>query len=618
MNWNLEKWLKPTFTYHQTYHKEHTDSAELDFPLIKRLLTYLRPFRVWLIFSILLLLASKSIDAYVPIWIGSITQKILSMGEFSGEAEKNAVLESTLKGCFGIILLLTFSYFFDFLNVFLKSWIGQKTIFKMRTQVFEHIQSMPISFFDHHAVGRLMTRTIHDVDQIDQMFSESIVPIVGNFLLLGFIFLGILWVDWKIALLISLAFPLVWWLTQRFRNQQRICYDMVRAILSALNGFIQEHLMGASTIRLFGLQNKEKQKFEDINDDYRMANIESIHNFSFFFASIEFIHNLVLIAVFALLVIWISPAIGFQAGTFFTFSLYALMIFRPIGDLAERYNVLQSAIAAARRVFHILDQPNEKLDQGKIEFLDDITEIEFDHVSFAYEKENWVLKEVSFKIKAGQTVALVGMTGSGKTTILSLLLRFYQISQGSIKINGRDIRDYSLHALRSKFSVVLQDPVIFSGTITDNISLFDSKMTAEKIENAIDYVNLRSFVDRFPEGIHHTLSERGIGLSAGEMQLISLARAVAHAGEVLVLDEATANIDVGNERAIQSALQKILSHKTALVIAHRLSTVQRADLIIVMHQGKIQESGTHHELIQAKGVYEKLYRLQFQNDFTEV
>jgi ATP-binding cassette, subfamily B, multidrug efflux pump len=383
----------------------------------------------------------------------------------------------------------------------------------------------------------------------------------------------------------------------------------LRKIVSALNTFVQEHLMGASTIQQFNREEGEFQKFKHINDDYSTAYLETGHHFALLFSSIDFVQSFVLIFVFSLLV---TSSEGFQGGAFFTFSLYIIMIFRPIGDLAERYNLLQSAFTASERIFNILDEEVEYSNHVQ-NMIGEVKTIEFENVWFSYKPNEWVLKDISFKVNKGETVALVGMTGSGKTTIINLLLRFYEIDKGSIKINGQDIRKYPLHLLRSAMAIVLQDPVIFSGTIAENVSLHVESISEDQIKNALDYANMSPLVRRYPDGIRHKVAERGLGLSTGEKQLLSLARAVAHQRSVLILDEATANIDAATERAIQEALERILKSTTSIVIAHRLSTIHRADQILVIYKGVIREKGTHMELIKQKGIYEKLYRLQYSS-----
>lgn len=595
---------------YRAYQSEQVHAKAFDRELIGRLLGYLHPYRHVLALSILFLFISKVVEASVPIFIGHVSQRILDAIHMDS-AGKDALFDNVLQACFYIIALLVMSYLFDSVNVIVKSWAGQKALYKLRMDVYRHIMRLPLGYFDKHTVGRLMTRTIHDVDQINQMFAESVVPIMGNSFLFVGIFVGMWMLDWHIAVLTSVLLPLLWWLTNRFRKQQRICYDRARTVVAALNTFVQEHLMGASTIRGFGLHKRVQQGFEEINEDHCEIYLESIKNFSFFISSIDLLQNVSLISAFVLIVLFASPEKGFEAGTYFSFSLYVLMVFRPLADLAERYNLLQSAMSAAVRIFDVLDTPSEAVqDTGKVE-LEAIQAVVFDRVWFAYADEQWVLKGVSFEMREGESAALVAMTGEGKSTIISLLLRFYECQKGTIAINGRSIRDYTLDSLRRQFSLVLQDPVIFSGTIAENITLFDPALGSQRAEQAIDYLNMRPYLDRFAGSVDHHLGERGKSLSVGEMQLLSMARAVAHRCSMFVLDEATANIDGATEKVIQDALKKMLSHRTALIIAHRLSTIQDVQRIFVLQGGQVVEQGTHAALLAAKGAYEKLYRLQF-------
>jgi ATP-binding cassette subfamily B protein len=592
------------------YSQEKVFSELMDIELMKRLYSYMRPYRLFLLLAVGFLLISKGIEATVPLFIGKVSQQILD-GIRLGWAEQQQLLVTVLKICSWILLLLLASYLLDSVNVVLKSWVGQKGLFTMRQEVYEHILRLPLAYYDRHTVGRLMTRTIHDVDQINQMFAESLIPILGNLVLFIGIVCGILFLNWKVGLILLSILPLAWWLTYRFRYYQRLCYERVRTVVAAMNTFVQEHLMGALTIRNFGLQKKAKRQFEEINEDHCNAYLDSIHHFSFFIAGIDLMQSFSLILVFVLLVLFAPPGKGFEAGAFFTFSLYILMFFRPLADLAERYNVLQSAMAAAERIFSILDQPPENIVSTEGLSLDEIQSVSFDNVWFAYEKDNWILKGLSFEIKKGESVALVGVTGEGKTTIANLLLRFYDYQKGAIRLNHQDIRNYSLAAVRSQFSVVLQDPVIFSGTIAENISLYSPDIGMQEIEAVIDHLQMRPLIDRFPNGLQYRLTERGKSLSVGERQLISIARAAAHQRSFLILDEATANIDIVTEKIIQKALKSILREKTALVIAHRLSTIKDVNRILVIDGGVIVESGSHEELLESKGIYEKLYRLQF-------
>lgn len=599
--------------YQREYIEEHVKSFASDKELIWRLLGYLRPYRVFLIAAVCFLLLSKMIEVSVPIFIGKLTQNIFDL-EHINETKQAENQQYVLWSGFFILGLLFLSYLLDSGNVILRSWIGQKGLYRLRRRLYEHVMQMPLRFFDKNTVGRLMTRTIHDVDQINQMFADSVIPIIGNIFLFIGIFIGIVIVDWRVAALVVTILPCVWGLTIRFRHFQRICYDRIRTIISAMNTFVQEHLMGASIIRNFGLQAQAKREFEVINEDFCAAYVKSIHHFSFFIAGIEFIQNVSLVLAFVLIVLFAAPGNGFEVGVFMTFSLYALMFFRPLADLAERYNVLQSAMAAASRIFHLLDVDSEKkIDIGK-RTLTEVESIAFEDVWFAYEDENWVLKGLSLNLYHGQSYAFVGMTGEGKSTIMSLLLRFYEPQKGMILINRIPLQEYTLTSLRKQFSLVLQDPVIFSGTIGDNISLFDEAITKEEMQKVISYLELNALISHFSEGLDHMLHEQGKGLSVGEMQLISLARAIIHRRPVLILDEATANVDTMTEQMMQQAFQTALESKKmiALVIAHRLSTIMKVSNIIVLQGGKVVEMGVHQALLEKRGVYEKLYRLQFE------
>lgn len=597
---------------HKKYQKEHL-TPSFEGKLIVRLLSFFRPYRISLTWAVFFLFVAKLIEVLVPIYIGYTVQLIIQNVK-ADVPLKEAILSRIVTSSLAVTGLLLLSFLFEAFSIFLKSWAGQKTLYSVRTQVFRHIQLLPMAYFDRNAIGRLMTRTVHDVEQINQMFSESLVPLLGNLLLFLGIYIGILAIDWKIGLAFGILLPLVWWLTNTFRNNQKTSYELMRNIISHMNAFIQEHLMGVSTIRSFGLQQQEKKQFDEINQDHFKASIETVHHFSFFIAAIDFLQSAAMICAFVVLAASALPSSEFAAGTFFAFSLYSMMFFRPLADLAERYNVLQAAVVAADRIFEVLNQKTEEQLHLKVApqlFLQEIEHVEFKDVWFAYEGENWILKGLSFELKKGESVAVVGVTGAGKTTLMNLLLRFYEFQKGSIQINGIDIRQYSLNALRAEFSVVQQDPAIFSGTLAENVGLYQENSPLFSLDVLENYVNLQPLVKRLPGGWQHQLSERGKSLSAGEMQLISLARAVAHKHSFLVLNEATANIDTSTERMIQDVLQRVLKNKTSLIIAHRLSTIKDAGRILVLHEGVLAESGTHQQLLDRKGLYEKLYRLQF-------
>lgn len=578
-----------------------------DFQLIKRLLHYLRPWRFQLFFATLALVVAKGVEACIPFFLGDIVNQALQPS-LEGPYTK---LFSIFYQCGALFLAVLGVYAVETALVFVKNKIGQKGVLAFRKEIYAHIQGMPIAFYNTQRVGALMTRVIHDVDQVNQMFAESVIPLVGSLFLFVAVFIGLFFIHIKLGLLMLAILPFLLALTNYFRINQRRCYDRIRRIVSTMNAFVQEHLMGASTIRSFGLQEQKKEEFEKINKAHREANVETIGYFALFFAGIDFLQSFSLIAVFVLLVTATPASAPFDAGTFFTFSLYVMMLFRPLADLCERYNVLQSAMAAAARIFAVMDEPIEDTGPQTGPCPEQVDTIAFEDVWFAYKEGEWVLKGLSFHIRKGESLALVGVTGAGKTSVLNLLLRFYTHQKGQIKINGVPIEKIPLKALRRLFSVVLQDPEIFSGTFSENLSLYEDTIGSQQIQQAVEDVHLSSLIDRFPEGVEHVLTERGKSLSAGQRQLLSLGRAKAFDRSVFAFDEATANIDTATEKKIQAALKNILGKKTAIVIAHRLSTVKDVTKIVVLQEGRAIEEGSHEELLEKKGFYEKLYRLQF-------
>ncbi len=560
-----------------------------EYGLFKRLLGYLSPYKYQAAFAIFLIILARGIDAAVPLLTGQLAQKVL---------QHNSSIETLVKEGLFLFSLLWVGYGFDFLNTWVKSRIGSKALVKMRIEVFNHIERLPISEFDREPVGRLMTRVMNDVDQINQMLSESIVPLFGNLVLFLMILGGMFYLDYRIGILVLALLPIVFLLTDYFRRIQRACYDIIRTEVSRMNSFVQEHLSGVMVIRHFHLEDREYEKFDEINSELSKAYLKTHENFSFYISGNDFLQSLALIGAYFLL----SNQIPFDAGTFFTFSLYVMMIFRPLADLAERYNVLQAAFAASERIFEMLDRPIEKGDGIEIS---DIESIEFKDVWFAFRENEWVLKGFNLKLNKGDTLGVVGKTGSGKTTLMSLILRFYTVERGEILINEIPIKEISLASLRKKFGVVLQDPVLFSGTLRDNLTLYDPRISDKEAIKALEFVGLSK------EDLDRKILERGKSLSSGEMQLISLARVYCHRGKFLLLDEATANIDPVTERKVQEALNNLLRERGALVIAHRLSTLKDVSRIVVMSNGRIVEQGTHEELMALKGMYQKLYLLQF-------
>lgn len=560
-----------------------------EYGLFRRLLSYLAPYKFQVIAAIILIVMARGIDALVPLLTGRLAQEVL---------QHNSTIEKLIKEGLFLFSLLWVGYGFDFLNTWLKSRIGSKALKKMRIEVYNHIEKLPLAEFDREPVGRLMTRVMSDVDQINQMLAESIVPIVGNLILFLMILGGMFYLDYRIGLLVLAILPPLLLLTDFFRRVQRRCYDIIRTEISRMNSFVQEHLAGVMVIRHFHLEDREYEKFDEINSELAKGYLETHENFSFYISGNDFLQSLALIGAYFLL----SGQVPFDAGTFFTFSLYVMMIFRPLGDLAERYNVLQAAFAAGDRIFEMLDRKIEKQEGVEIS---EIESIEFRNVSFAYRENEWVLKDFNLLLDKGDTVGVVGKTGSGKSTLISLILRFYHVQKGEILINGIPINDISLPSLRKKFGLVLQDPVLFSGTLLENLTLYDPRISDKEAIKALEFVGLSK------DDLNRKILERGKSLSSGEMQLISLARVYCHRGKFLLLDEATANIDPITENKVQEALNNLLRERGALVIAHRLSTLKDVNRIFVMSKGRIVEHGTHEELMALNGMYHKLYQLQF-------
>lgn len=561
------------------------ENHKLDFKTLKRLFLYLSPWKPTMGLTLVAILGARMIDAWIPIKLGWLAQEMLT-GKFDTPYFINESMY--------LVAWVVVGYALDAFSVLLKSWVGSKALLKLREEVFFHIEKLPVAYFDKQPVGKLLTRTMHDVDQINQMLTESILPLFGSIMLFGLILGGMFWLDWRAALIITFLLPIILYLTNYFRVVQRAGYEKIRNDVQEINGFVQEHLSGVLTVRHFGLIAHEQKKFDVINSRLSEAYLDTTKNFGFYISGNDFLQSTALIAAYLML----SFTLPFDAGVFFAFSLYVVMIFRPLMDLAERYNILQSAFAAATRLFDILDTPEEE-QVGEI--LKSIETIDFKDVWFCYNPDEWVLKGVSFHLNKGEKLGIVGKTGSGKSTIISLLLRFYTPQKGEILINGKPSKNWSLSSLRSAFSVVLQDPVILSESMSDNLSLFDPSVSQDLIKAGLASVQLET-----KQGSISSYSQ-------GEKQLISLARVAAHPGKLLILDEATANIDPYTEKKIQATLKNLIDERGALVVAHRLSTIRDAHQILVLSQGVIVERGTHEELLSLEGIYEKLSRLEYSS-----
>jgi len=606
--------------------ERHEDEGAKAFDphLARRLLRYLKPYRARATFSVFLVILSSilevagpaivavAIDLYVKPMQGSHASGIsLRIGAWlvaHGWALDPISGINVAAALYFIIQLGGFAVLYT--QMVLMNLMGQYIMYDLRKQIFGHLQKLDIQFFDRNPVGRLMTRVTTDVDALNEMFTAGFVAIFGDiFVLLGIV--GMLfWMNWRMALVLFSIIPLIVLVTAWFRRGARITYRQTRARIAAINAFLQEHISGMATVQLFNREADEAEKFEGLNVRHRDANLQSVFYYSVFYPVVELVETIGLA-----LIVWYGGGQVLRGmlsiGTLIAFFQYAQRFYEPISDLSEKYNILQAAMAASERIFKTLDTPPRILNEGTLE-VDHVESIEFRDVSFAYNEPEWVLKNVSFSVKRGDRIALVGHTGAGKTTVTSLLLRFYEPQRGEILVNGIDIREYSVTSLRALFAIVQQDFFLFTGSIAQNISLGDETISPERVREAARRVQADRFIQRLPDGYDSEVKERGAGLSVGEKQLLSFARALAFNPPVLVLDEATASIDTETEVLIQEAIQTLMTGRTSIVIAHRLSTIRSADTILVFHHGEIRERGTHEELMQQDGLYRKLYEIQYR------
>ena len=512
-----------------------------------------------------------------------------------------------------IVALLALQGVVMYINTYLTSWLGQSIIRDVRNQIFQHILHLRLKYFDQTPIGRLQTRTIHDVEALNQVFSSGFVRITGELLQLVAILFFMLFTNWKLTLVVLITLPLSLFSTYIFKNKVKGAFQQVRKAVSEINTFVQEHLTGMNIVHIFNREEREMSRFDAINKNLRKAHLNSVLYHSIFFPLIE-----IIAALGTALLVWygarhvISGEITF--GVLVAFLMYISMFFRPIRLIADQFNVLQMGIVSADRIFTVLDTEAFIPNTGKHLKLNHSTQgsgMELKNVYFAYKEEEWVLKGINLRVEAGEKVALVGETGSGKTTIINLISRFYELQEGQIYINGIDIKDYEIGELRSMIGVVLQDVFLFSGSIYDNITLNNSDIPLAQVQQAAKQVGADGFINKLPGGYDYHVRERGATLSLGQRQLIAFARVMIYNPQILVLDEATANIDTESEEIIQSAIDTILVGRTSIIIAHRLSTIQKADKIVLLKKGHIVEMGSHEQLLEHKGDYFNLHQLQF-------
>jgi ATP-binding cassette subfamily B protein len=597
-------------------HDEEVLGKAYDSVLMRRLLGYLRPYKPQVGVALAAIITSSVLQLAQPYLTKLAIDQHIATGQMEG-LDRIAFL---------FLAALTGSFALEFLQTWTLQNTGQRIMYDLRMQIYGHLQRLDVQFYDKHPVGRLMTRVTTDVDVLNDMFTAGVVSIFGDLFMLTGIMVVLVIMDWRLALVAFSVLPLIVFVTQWFRRHARESYRTVRVWIARINAFLQEHITGMSTVQLFRQEERTARRFTEINSAHRDANVESIFYYAVFYPAIEVIG-----ALASALIIWYGGGWTMQGtmtlGALVAFLQYSQRFFRPISDMSEKFNVLQAAMASSERIFKLLDTPVKiasKTDlavpapaalpaDGAVHPSGGSGAIAFENVSFAYNGTDFVLSNVSFSVRPGERVGIVGATGAGKSTLINLLLRFYDVTSGRVLVDGVDVRDMDLQGLRARFSLVLQDVHLFSGTVAGNIRLGNTAITDAGVRAAAEAVHANRFIEPLPGGYDHPVAERGATLSVGQKQLLSFARALAFNPAILILDEATSSVDTETEHLIQDALQVLMSGRTTLAIAHRLSTIQDMDKILVLHHGELREAGTHQELLALRGIYHKLYQLQFKD-----
>jgi ATP-binding cassette subfamily B protein len=593
-----------------SFHDEEILGKAYDAVLMRRLLRYLRPYKKLVALALAAIISGSVLQLAQPFLVKIAIDRHIASGTTAGLDRIALVFLAILLGSFAL----------EFVQTWTLQMTGQRIMYDLRMQIYEHLQRLDVQFYDRNPVGRLMTRVTTDVDVLNDLFTAGVVSIFGDvFTLLG-IMVVLIVMDWRLALVAFSVLPLIIAVSQWFRSNARGSYRTVRIWIARINAFLQEHITGMSTVQLFRQEERVFQRFNDVNSRHRDANVQSIFYYAVFYPAIEVIG-----ALASALIIWFGGGWTMEGtltlGSLVAFLQYSQRFFRPISDMSEKFNVLQAAMASSERIFKLLDTPAkidpEAAPSGSAAVETHKAErpaaaVVFDDVSFAYNEKDFVLRNMSFEIGRGERVGIVGATGAGKSTLINLLLRFYDVTSGRILVDGIDVRAWDLHALRGHFSLVLQDVHLFSGTVAGNIRLGNTAITDDQVRRAAQSVHADRFIDQFPDGYRHAVAERGATLSVGQKQLLSFARALAFDPAILVLDEATSSVDTETELVIRDALKVLMAGRTTLAIAHRLSTIQDMDKILVLHRGDLRETGTHQELLARRGIYYKLYQLQFK------
>jgi ATP-binding cassette, subfamily B, multidrug efflux pump len=600
-----------------TGHEEEALGKAYDSRLMKRLLAYLRPYRWRVTLALALVAIVTPLELAPPILFQRVIDRFLVPGA-GGAIPMTTAWHGVILISVVYLAVLIFDFLAQYTQIRIMQRVGQQTMYDMRTQIFGHLQRLPMSYFDRNPVGRLMTRVTTDVDALNDLFAAGVVTMINDFFLLAVMACLLFWIDKRLALDTMLVLPFILVVTLIFRKYVREANRKIRTAIARINSFLQEYISGMSVVQLFNREIKAREEFSKRNKDNMLAWRDAILAYALFYPAVEFLSFATIALIY-----WsggnriLSHALSL--GVLIEFTMFAQRFFRPIQDLSEKFNILQSAMAASERIFKLLDEPItiDTNSNAQIQVAPR-GEIEFRKVWFSYRNgeepkdEDWVLRDVSFRVEPGQNFAIVGHTGAGKTTLISLLLRFYDIQRGQILLDGVDIRLLNMQELRKNFGIVLQDPFLFSGTLESNVRLGTAGITAEAVEHALQEVGLGDYLKGLPEGLASEVNERGSTLSVGQRQLISFARALAHNPRFLILDEATSSVDTKTELQIREALDRLLSGRTALVIAHRLSTIQHADRILVFHKGRLREQGAHQDLLAQRGIYYRLYQLQYK------
>ncbi len=585
--------------------KEQTTNGNIiDFRVLKRLMRFVKPYKGRFYVVIFLTFFIGVLTPLRPILIQYTIDHDVALGDYHGMVMMMVLL----------LCMLIVQAFAEYIHTYMSGWLGQQVIRDIRTKLYEHLVNLRLKFFDKTPIGRLVTRTISDVETLADVFSEGLAAIISDLLQLIFIVAVMFYTDWRMALLSLATLPLLLISTYIFKEKIKVAFNDVRNAVANLNTFVQEHITGMNIVQIFGSEKREFEKFKTINEEHKQSNLRSVLYYSIYFPVAEIIAA----AGIGLLVWYGAQSIihvettGMTVGKLIAFIMYLQMFFRPIRMIADRYNTLQMGIVSSSRILDLLDSQEDVQQNGTHKPAHIRGDVTFSQVSFAYNEPDYVLKNINLNIQAGETVALVGATGAGKSSVINLLSRFYEINQGTIQVDGVDIREYDLGFLRRNIGVVLQDVFLFSDSIYNNITLGNPDVTEDMVWRAADLVGARKFIERLPGQLSYNVMERGSTLSVGQRQLISFIRAMVYNPRILVLDEATSSVDSETEHLIQNAIGEMMKGRTSIVIAHRLSTIQKADNIVVLDKGEIKESGTHENLLQKEGFYTQLHKMQYK------